>query len=665
MTVTTASTLRIDLQMALLAASVVLVAGCSLTLDVDECSDDGDCEHHGDAWTCSDDNLCQPPEGPESCQSNSDCQESQGDDWTCSDDGFCEPPPEAIACDDAGDCPDGQECNELNLCQEASGLLDAPCELAVGDIEDDNSFLVGVLLPLTGDEAGFGQPLFNAITLAMADFNTVGGIQGRPVGLIACDTQGQNDLALQGAEHLDEIGVEAVVGPDYSDQTLEVANEVTIDAGMTLVSPSATAAEITDLDDDDLVWRTTASDAVQGRALGQLVSYALDERPHYDDLDDGDIPQESSVAILRRNNDPYADGLRAAVTDELSDEITGDDDRFSLHSYANEAAGEVPNYDSVATDVIAESTSDGFGPDVIVIVGAAEAWQLAEFLEDEFPNPPLFVFADAARNPDRSSQAPDSLRGRIWGTAPQNVGELDYQPYTSFRLRYQQNFDGQDPSELQFVPHAFDALYIIGLGAAYGGFSGAGIAAGIGQLSDGETFFPTAVDAQSALAELSAGTSINLQGASGPLNFDEFGDPEPNPTSLWCFEEPGELPEEGVILTPDLDFTPRSCSVETSQHDNDGEQNDGENNDDEDNDGEDNDNDGPCEEDIDCSDEVPDNSIPICNDGDCAFQCENDDVYCPSADRCLDTEDNDEHCGQCDNACGGGEVCDGDQCVDQ
>ncbi len=517
------------LAVALAIAVAMAATSCSLVLSLDECEADTDCD---DGWTCSADQLCQPPED------------------------------DRLSCDSDDDCAGQMTCNDLGVCQEPSDLLVAPCDQGAGDLDADDTFIVGVLLPLSGAEAGFGQPLFNAIVLAQKDFDSLGrgSVAGRNLAILACDTQGDDELALQGAQHLRDAGVQAVIGPDYSSQTIDVATDVTIDDEMVLVSPSATAAQISGLD-DDFVWRTVASDTVQGQALGQLVNYALDERPHYEELDEEFIPDESSVALLRRSDDPYALGLREAVTSQLPDDIVASDDRLTVRSYANEAAGDIPDYAEVAADLVASSAEDGLGPDVIVVVGASEAWTLADFLHDEFDNPPLFIFADAARNTERAAEADEELRGRIWGTAPQNVGDRDYTPYNSFRFRYQDEF-GDDPRDFQFVANAFDALYVVTLGATYDGgdFTGPSIAAGMHQLSDidAQTFDPTSSDAQSAIQTLSEGQPINFRGASGELDFDEHGDPSAGPIVLWCFDDAG-LPEKDVILDEHLDFHPRLC----------------------------------------------------------------------------------------------------------
>ncbi|TXD34160.1 ABC transporter substrate-binding protein [Lujinxingia vulgaris] len=488
--------------------------GCSLLIETETCQSDADCS----VGTCTADNIC-----------------TDGAAATCSDD---------------TPCPEGQLCGEDDQCVSGSGLLAPPCELSYGNIAAENAFNLGVLLPLSGPEEGFGRPLLNAIRLAQNDFNGIGGVLNRPVGLIVCDTQGLDDEALAGARHLvEEAGVEAIIGPDYSSQTIDIATSLTIDNEVVLISPSATAATISGLSDNDLVWRTAASDVIQGIALGELLTYMLA------DVVEAEAPK---LALLTRRDDTYADGLQSALIAQLPAEITGgDNSRFAPYSYANASAGQTgDDYFDTVGEVIADAASTG-EPDVVVILGSSEAWEIAAALDEGLSGSPLYVFVDAARNTDQAQAAPESLQGRIWGTAPQNIGAADYAPYISFRLKYLSEYN-RDPNDFQFVANAFDALYVVALGAAGEGFTGPEIAEGMKRLSSGNTVDPGQSQAQSAINTLRGGGSINFRGASGPLNFDEKGDPQASPIALWCFDS-NRLPEAGVILNEMLEFVPQLC----------------------------------------------------------------------------------------------------------
>ncbi|RAL23844.1 hypothetical protein DL240_06740 [Lujinxingia litoralis] len=503
----------------LLASATLPWSGCSLVLETQTCQSDADCPGGG---TCTEDNLCT-----------------------------------SARCSEALPCPGGQLCSESGQCVAGGNLLAAPCELSFGNISADNAFNIGVLLPLSGPEAGFGRPLLDAIRLAQSDFNNIGGVLNRPLGLIVCDTQGLDDQALAGASQLVEnAGVEAIIGPDYSSQTIDIATSLTIDNEVLLISPSATAATISGLPDNDLVWRTSASDVIQGIGLGELIAFMLR------DVVDDEAPK---LALLARRDDTYAEGLRHALLEQLPAEVTGGDaTRFAPYNYANASAGQTgDDYFDTVSDIIADASVSG-EPDLVVILGSGEAWDIASALEDGLSGEPFYVFVDAARNTDLAAQAPETLRGRVWGTAPQNIGESGYAPYISFRLKFRAEYPGQDPDDYQFVANAFDALYVVALGAAGGGFTGPEIARGMKRLSEGTLIEPGQSGAQNAVNILSGEGSVNFRGASGPLNFDEQGDPQASPIALWCLDSEG-LPELGVILDDKLAFLPRRCGEGTEE----------------------------------------------------------------------------------------------------
>ncbi|MFN3288611.1 MAG: hypothetical protein ACK40H_09185, partial [Sphingomonadaceae bacterium] len=52
--------------------------------------------------------------------------------------------------------------------------------------------------------------------------------------------------------------------------TIAVANAVTIPAGVPIISPSATAPAVSDLNDNDTVFRTAVPDGLQGAVLGRI-----------------------------------------------------------------------------------------------------------------------------------------------------------------------------------------------------------------------------------------------------------------------------------------------------------------------------------------------------------------------------------------------------------
>ena len=66
--------------------------------------------------------------------------------------------------------------------------------------------------------------------------------------------------------------VSALIGPTCTAPAIAIGNDVAVPAGLALVSDAATGHALSELDDNDLVFRTAVSDAVEGAALAQLAT---------------------------------------------------------------------------------------------------------------------------------------------------------------------------------------------------------------------------------------------------------------------------------------------------------------------------------------------------------------------------------------------------------
>ncbi len=471
-------------------------------------------------------------------------------------------------CTTASQCADkygrGWACNSESLC-ERKAILDpleeGPCDKSEGPVDDPGAFNVGVLLPLTGEEGGDGTALLDAIKLAQSNFNDLSGVANRRIGLIICDTQARDAVALEGADHLvNDAGVEAIIGPNFSSQTVDVASEYTIPNDVLLVSPSATAVPISDLDDKNLVWRTTPSDALQAHAMGLLVSDVLET------LEAGASQDEAvKLAILARQDDVYAQGLRDSLVQYLPDGIiNGGEHRLQTLNYQNTSAGQGSDY----SGVVAEVTTQQVLPDVVVILGFAEAWQIARQLDGELSEETTYIFADAGRVAEGAAvPGSDPLEGRVWGTAPGGASSSSYAPWQSFKSAYQSAYQ-KNPADIQYVANAYDALYAIGLAAAGNGFSGPDLAAGMAELSSGEVVNATQSDLSRGLTTRAKGGSIDLQGASGELDWNDNGDPTVGEVSFWCLRD-RRVPGQGVLFDRNGNFNPVSCAEDTCSADTD------------------------------------------------------------------------------------------------
>ena len=427
---------------------------------------------------------------------------------------------------------------------DRSELLGATCQETVGPVDDPGAFVVAILLPLTGDEAGFGLPLLDAVRLAWGNFDQIGGIGDRAFGLLICDTEGLDDVALAAARHAVDVGrVTAIIGPDFSSQTIDIAAQITVPNNVLLVTPSGTAPAITDIPDNNLVWRTAPSDTAQSAAIAELVVHRITGVQNVG-------LQDSVVWLLTREGDAYSDGLREGLIGAFPTELSNSPNLFPS-AYPD-------NWDD---SWYTQEVSQLPAPDIVVLMGAAESWDIAEQIDTDFGSETIFVFADAARNEDEAASSSPTLEGRILGTAPRTVGDPSYTPYTTFRVKYRGEYD-EFPDGFQFVANAYDAVHVVALAVAGGGgISGPQLAAGMAKLSNGDSILANSTDAQKGIRLLSQGQTIDFEGASGRLDFDANGDPSASAIALWCFDD-GKVPlvEAAPLLSTEGEFTPLDCT---------------------------------------------------------------------------------------------------------
>jgi ABC-type branched-subunit amino acid transport system substrate-binding protein len=134
---------------------------------------------------------------------------------------------------------------------------------------------VGILLPETGVLASVGQPMIQAAQLPATLVN-----DANPAGLSVDtrveDTRTSPSAGIAAAESLVSASTPYVCGPASSGVNLPVSREVFIPNQVVGCSPSSTALSVSDLEDDDVVFRTAPSDRLQGRVMAQVMAERLD-----------------------------------------------------------------------------------------------------------------------------------------------------------------------------------------------------------------------------------------------------------------------------------------------------------------------------------------------------------------------------------------------------
>ena len=151
---------------------------------------------------------------------------------------------------------------------------------------------LGVMMPLTGDAAAYGNPIFASTQIAVDEINAQGGINGKQIELIVEDSKCNPKDGATAAQKLVNVDkVVAILGGVCSGETLGAA-PIAEAAKVIMLSPSSTSPDITNA--GDFIFRTAPSDALAGKIAADVAYNTLNAR---------------TAAIITETQD-YPQGLR-------------------------------------------------------------------------------------------------------------------------------------------------------------------------------------------------------------------------------------------------------------------------------------------------------------------------------------------------------------------
>ena len=123
---------------------------------------------------------------------------------------------------------------------------------------------IGVAGPHSGDLASYGLPSVNAAKIVAEKINAQGGINGMKIELLVEDTVCKPEVATNTATKLISDGAQLVLGGICSGST-KAALPIYNDAGILVMSPSATNPALTQSGDYPNFFRTIAPDDAQAQ----------------------------------------------------------------------------------------------------------------------------------------------------------------------------------------------------------------------------------------------------------------------------------------------------------------------------------------------------------------------------------------------------------------
>lgn len=369
----------------------------------------------------------------------------------------------------------------------------------------DGTLVLGSVLPSTGDLGVLGEPMNQAVAMAIRDINAAGGALGGDVELIAEDSGTNEDVANTAVDKL--IGpdaVDAVIGAASSRISLSIIDKVT-GAGVVQCSPSNTGVDFTTYADGGYYFRTAPPDNLQGQVVADLV--ATDEH--------------TTVAIMNLA-DAYGQGFADALAE-------------SLTAAGIEVVASVP-YDPQGTnfdaDVDEVAAAD---PEAVVLIAFPETGSviIQSMIEKGVgPSDVAHYYTDGLQSGDLPGLVdPENpavlvgVRGTAPSAAPPGGAEFFPEAFAEFA-------PGVDTI---FSAHAYDCTIATALAAVQGESDDSTVIAEnmISVTSEGEKC-TTFEECSTMLAD---GADIDYDGASGPLDFNPAGEPAVGDYDTWEFQE--------------------------------------------------------------------------------------------------------------------------------
>jgi len=487
--------------MALLAA---LLGGCDRALGLQEFS----LEEQTD----------QPAIGALECATHTECRQVHADGGTLFPNDYCH----------AGRC---------------AALRSDDCETITGPADDSRAILIGSLFATSGATRQTNLARQRSAVLAVEQINAAGGVRttlagyARPLALVSCDSV--TNLTRAARHLIDDLGVSAIVGPNTSQDTLDLARQISIEAGTLLLSPTAQAASIADLLDHDLSWLMVPSDAQRMPLMAARIN-ALEAQ-----LQAERAGRPLRLGIILRD-DVLSQGARSALSSLLWNgtpvtEAGALGENLRVDSYAPSGEGLAALVEEYVV----------FAPDVVVMVGTAETVSLImgplerDWLARVRPH---YVVTDSSKVPELIElvRGKEDLRTRVTGIGVLPTAEAAPNQ-AAFAAAYEQRF-GAEHGAIFGAGQAYDAVYALTLAYAAAGEAtaparGEDLARGLRQLYGGANTLALR-PANLAIAQdtLLQGQAIRALGSFSPLRWDERGALLEGTVEVFCLAAAGGEP---------------------------------------------------------------------------------------------------------------------------
>jgi|GEM_PF-2989016 len=467
-----------------------------------------------------------------------------------------------ITCSTDAACKAAEPLSVCSLLQkQCVPVLDTLCTELTGDVTNPNALRIGALLSLHGAQLAINRERQRGLVLAVEQINQAGGVPdvwtgiSHPLALVVCDTA--DDPVRAGRHLIEDLAVPAIIGPNSSDDTLDLATRLSIEKRTLTMSPTAMASSLRDLADDDLSWSMVPTDAQRAPLLHAQIK-ALESALRKS------RSQPVKLSVIYRD-DSFGHGVRLSLSSLTINELplSHPDNVESAVQWAMYA----PSLDDVPSLIAGQLA---FKPDIILLAGTAEAADaIMQPLEERLratSHLPHYVLTDGSKSHELLElvQRYPDLVARVHGVGSAPSDDFAWEV---FERAYRERFVEAAP-ELAGVAAAYDSVYAIGFAAAAAGgtVEGPDLAVGLREI-ESEAKIAVPADLASVFKELERAapdSHLVAQGALSPFSWDERGAPRKGKLELWCVGQDQRSFVSGGV-TFELGSAPAALSWENAR----------------------------------------------------------------------------------------------------
>jgi branched-chain amino acid transport system substrate-binding protein len=347
---------------------------------------------------------------------------------------------------------------------------------------------IGMVDSQTGSLSAFGERNQRGRELALSDVNEV-GIGGRELSISVQDSQSQQQTGVSAAQQLvNQEGVPFLIGAVGSGVSIAIYQSVIEGTDVVQLSQNSTSPQLTEFPG---LLRMSPAGRTQSTALADIIT------------EDGG----ESVAITWINND-YGSGITDAFVDAYEGEVVYNSSHDQGQSSYSNVISQMANTDADSWLFVT------YQPEFTTMTQEA----YSSGVNDQA----TWYGADSVQGSDVLANTPDGSLEGMKVVLPSAA--VDQENYQSFASEFEEEY-GRTPTA--WAAYTYDCVVTAALSIqAADEFTGAALGDVVRDVTRPEGEEVLSFEAASEiLSDGGSASDIDYQGVSGPIDFDENGDP--------------------------------------------------------------------------------------------------------------------------------------------